>query len=196
MKLNWIPFMLATLLLSLGSIAHEGHHPQKQPTPLLSESVFNLKGEWISQDEKIFSLSDLRGQPAIVAMIYTSCEHACSLIVEDLKKIEKLSAAQMKKPLRLYLFSFDVQRDTPAQLKSYATKRKLDSASWTLLHGDSRSVRELAAVLGLRFKKAANGDFDHSNVITLLNSEGIVEFQQVGLSQDPKDLLEKLWSIQ
>ncbi len=156
-----------------------------------SESIFNLNEKWTTQDEKVILLSELKGHSSIVAMTYTSCEHSCPLIIEDMKRIEKSLAPKLKDSTQFYLFSLDVERDLPQKLKAYSLKRKLDPTHWTLLHGDSRRVRELAAALGVRFKKEPGGDFDHSNIITLLNSEGTIEFQQIGLNQDPRELLEK-----
>ena len=48
----------------------------------------------------------------------------------------------------------------------------LSAESWTLLHGEPDDVLELAALLGLKFKEDANGQFAHSNVITILNAQG------------------------
>jgi protein SCO1/2 len=45
-------------------------------------------------------------------------------------------------------------------------------------------VLELAALLGVKYKQDARGQFSHSNIITVLNSEGQVVHQQIGLNQD------------
>ena len=46
---------------------------------------------------------------------------------------------------------------------------------------------ELAALLGLQFKADANGQFAHSNVITILNAQGEIVHQEIGLNQDIKE---------
>ena len=38
--------------------------------------------------------------------------------------------------------------------------------------------------MGVRYKQDARGQFAHSNVITVLNADGEIAHQQVGLSQD------------
>jgi protein SCO1/2 len=43
---------------------------------------------------------------------------------------------------------------------------------------------EMAALLGIRYKKLPDGEFAHSNVITLLNPEGEIVHQQIGLGQE------------
>jgi protein SCO1/2 len=42
-------------------------------------------------------------------------------------------------------------------------------------------------VLGIRYKRDARGDFDHSNVISVLDREGVIRHQQLGLGQDPTE---------
>ena len=78
------------------------------------------------------------------------------------------------------LVSFDVARDTPAALAKYRAERLLNG-QWTLLHGDEDAVRELAALLGVKYKQEADGMFAHSNLITILNPAGEVVHQRNGL---------------
>ena len=78
------------------------------------------------------------------------------------------------------LVSFDVVRDTPAALARYRAQRQLDS-QWYLLHGDDDAVRELAALLGVKYKQEADGAFSHSNILTILNPAGEIVHQRAGL---------------
>jgi len=156
---------------------------------LPSESIFNLNSKWTNQDGTTLSLADLRGKKIVLVMAYTSCEHACPLLIEDMKKIE----SKIEKPddWLFAFFSFDSERDTPAKLKSYAEKRKLKLGRWELFNGDKKAVSELAAALGVRYEKDEDGDFDHSNIISLVDPDGVVRFQQTGLNQDPGEFLTK-----
>jgi protein SCO1/2 len=85
------------------------------------------------------------------------------------------------------LVSFDPKRDTPEALAEYRKVRNLAAEHWTLLRGEPDDVQELAALLGVRYKQDARGQFAHSNVITVLNADGEIVGQQVGLSQDIRD---------
>jgi protein SCO1/2 len=192
--MNRLFLILVCVGFSITASAHDGHHTENaKAEPILSESVYNLKSVWTSQDGKTIHLKDLRGYPAVLAMAYTSCEEACPLIIEDMKKIRSGLNEANQKDIPFLLFSFDSERDTPARLKDYAAKRKLDLNHWQLFHGDQRAVRELAAVLGLRFRKnKKTDDFDHSNVITLLDREGLIHFQLNGLNQNPKEFFTKV----
>ncbi len=180
--------------------AHEAHHhhgsqqnlDQDRPQPLSGESIYNLDSTWTSQDGKQIKLSTLQGRPVVVAMVYTSCQAACPMTISDLKRIEEALPVAAKGQVRFAVFSFDSKRDTPARLKEFVKARSLDTNRWTLFHGDPSAVRKLSAVLGIRYKKDKNGDFDHSNVITILDKSGAIAHQQVGLRQDPKEAVAKL----
>jgi protein SCO1/2 len=39
-------------------------------------------------------------------------------------------------------------------------------------------------LLGVKYRRDANGDFSHSNLITVLNAEGEVSHQRSGLNGD------------
>ena len=42
-------------------------------------------------------------------------------------------------------------------------------------------MRELAALLGVKYKQEADGAFSHSNLITILNPQGEIVHQRTGL---------------
>jgi len=45
------------------------------------------------------------------------------------------------------------------------------------------------------YKRDANGDFAHSNLITVLNAEGEIVLQQPGLNLPPDEIVAKLKTI-
>jgi protein SCO1/2 len=156
----------------------------KATTPLPGTSIYQLSDTWKTQDNEDVVFSSLRGDVRVLAMFFSHCEYACPIIVGDIKKIEMgLSDAERKK-LKVTLVSFDVERDTPEVLKAYAKRMSL-ADRWSLLHGSNDSVRDLAAVLGIRFRKDKKEGFAHSNVIFLLNEDGEIIHRQDGLAADP-----------
>ena len=89
----------------------------------------------------------------------------------------------------------NVTRDTPTALPAYRVEHKLGAANWTLLRGEPDDVRELAALLGVIYKQDANGDFAHSNLITVLNAEGEIIFQQPGVNIDPHEIVGRIETL-
>ena len=88
----------------------------------------------------------------------------------------------------------DTERDTPSELHAYRGRQELPLKNWTLLTGKADDVRELAALLGVNYQKDSRGQFSHSNVITVLNSEGEIAHQLVGLNQPVAEVVKALGS--
>lgn len=153
--------------------------------PVPSESLYALASRWTDARGAKLTLSTFRGHPVVVAMVYTSCQASCPLVVSDLQAVEAKLSPKLREQTRFVLVSFDPARDTPARLLEFATARKLDLSRWTLLTGSEDAVRELAAVLGVRYRPTGTGDYLHSNVITVLGRDGVARHRQTGLRQDP-----------
>jgi protein SCO1/2 len=144
------------------------------------ESLYQADAAFTTDAGREFKLGELRGRPVVLAMFFSSCGYACPLLISDIEAIRAQVPAELRDRAALVLVSFDTVRDTPAALATFRTQRALD-AQWTLLHGSADSVRELAALLGVKYQQAADGMFSHSNLITILNPEGEIAHQRNGL---------------
>jgi protein SCO1/2 len=171
------------------------HSAVGSDAPLKDKSIYNLGSVWTDQSGAKVEISSLRGQPVIAAMTYTSCKDICPLIVADMMAIEdQLKTMQMDK-VRFALFSIDPEADTPSKLKAYATDRGLNETHWSLLTGDAKSVRALAAILGVRYRRLPDGQYDHSNLVTLLDADGVVVHQSVGDKQGTDDFVNAVHKV-
>ncbi len=183
-----------TLLLAL---AATGAAAEKPPCcraalpagPISDQSLYLLDSTWTSDVGREVKLGVLRGRVQVVAMFFSHCEYACPIVVEDMKRIERALPAALRDRVDFLLVSFDSERDTPEALRAFRENRKLGTAHWTLLRGREDDVRELAALLGINYQRDARGQFAHSNVIHLLNSEGEVIAQQTGLNKDGGEIV-------
>lgn len=144
------------------------------------ESIYRLDGRFTDDTGKAFALGQLRGRPVVLDLFFASCGYACPLTVTDMLAIQGRLPAALRGQAVFVLVSFDPVRDTPAALAKYREQRGLDG-QWILLHGDDDSVRELAALLGVKYKQEADGAFSHSNLLTILNPAGEIVHQRVGL---------------
>lgn len=166
--------------------------PAAPPTAWPSASLFHSTARWQSQTSAELSLASLAGEPLVVAMVYTSCRASCPVMMADLKRIEAALDRDERARTRLVVVSFDSRGDTPETLRAFAEEARVDQARWTFLRGEESAVRELAALLDVRFAPLPQGGFDHSNVITLLDANGVIAYRQVGLNQPVEALVERL----
>ncbi len=158
-------------------------------------SLYQTESNWTTDQQKQIKLSHLAGYPQVVAMFFANCQFACPIIVNDMQRIEAALPAVLRDRVRFALVTFDPQRDTPAALAQYRQAHKLSLEGWTLLHGQPDDILELALLLGLKFKADANGQFSHSNVITILNAQGEIVHQQIGMNQDIRESVRLLQEL-
>jgi protein SCO1/2 len=151
--------------------------------PLSDRSLYHLESSWTNDVGAAVKLVSLRGKPQVVSMFFASCQFTCPVLVNDMKRIEATLPENVRTNTGFLLVSFDSDRDTPEALASYRKLHRLPP-NWTLLRGSPDDVLELAALLGIKFKKDARGQFAHSNVITVLDHDGEVARQIIGLNRD------------
>ena len=190
---------LVTLMFIFGAAAyaHEEHHHDHETmasdtAALPDGSLYHLASVWRDSQGRKTELPQLKGKLRVAAMLFTSCTSACPILVKDMQAIEKKLGKKKMKRFEMTVFSLDPGRDNPEALRKFAAKYKLDPQYWKLLTAqNSGDVAELAAALGVRFKKLDNGDFLHSNTIFLFNENGEIVARQEGLGTSNKDLLKK-----
>lgn len=147
---------------------------------LPQDSVWRVGATWQDQRGAERTLGEFRGQVVVTAMIFTHCAYACPRTMGDLLGIRDALPPEARERVRWLLVSFDDARDVPERLAEFAAEQELDDA-WTLLHGDAEAVRTWAATMGVRYKKTLEGNFSHSNRITLIDPTGRVAARWDGL---------------
>jgi protein SCO1/2 len=187
--------MAATLAAESGTNAVRASccaSAERAAGPLTDKSLYQLDSTWTNDNGLPVKLSALCGRPQLVCMFFAHCQYACPLLVQQMKQIEAALPENLRTNVGFVLVSFDTERDTPDALHQYRLQHDLAAERWTLLHGSNDDVLELAALLGVKFKKDAQGQFMHSNVLTILNSQGEITFQETGLNPSTERMAEKL----
>lgn len=185
--------MLAATLLAAMLFAPAAALAQSAAVrPLPRDSIYHLPAVLIDQHGKAVDWRAHRGRPQMVAMFYTSCRYICPLIVDSAKGIEHALTPAERARLGILLISMDPARDTPAALKSVFDKRKLDAARWSLASPQPGDVRAIAGALGIRYRPLADGEFNHSSALVLLDAEGriVARTERMSARPDPEFLAE------
>ena len=173
----------ATLLLGFAGLAGAA-----QPAPPLpGDSIYQLPLPLTDSQGQTRDWRTLRGKPRLVSMFYTSCQYICPLIIESGKAVERQLTPAQQKRLGVLLVSMDPARDTPAALKKVVDQRKLDLGRWTLATPPADDVRSVAAVLGIRYRQLADGEFNHSSMLVLVDANGriLARTEKIGSQPDP-----------
>jgi protein SCO1/2 len=173
---------IAAVVLAFGLPLHAGDKP------LPSDSVYQLDVQLVDQAGKRQPWRAQRGKPRLVAMFYTSCQYICPLIVDSGKAIEHQLTPDERKRIGITLISMDPARDTPKALSAVVAKRKLDTRRWTLASPRKDDVRQVAGVLGVRYRELADGEFNHTSALVLLDADGrvLARTETMGSKPDPE----------
>jgi protein SCO1/2 len=161
----------------------------QEPT---DESIYNSSSVWLNRHGEEVRLKQLQSKYQVVAMLYTHCEYACPRIMADMKRIRDEIPSGLLEETNFTIVSIDPERDTPERFREFAKENDLSDERWTLLHGDQGDVLELAALLGVKFKRISETDFSHSNMITLLNKNGEVIYQRKKLMDKPEKFVDHM----
>lgn len=153
-------------------------------------SLYHLAGAWQDQRGNSMQLSSLRGRPQVMALIYGGCKGACPRIIEEIKTVEQGVA---DKDCGFVLVTMDPEVDSPESLSRLAAELGLGER-WRLLRGTPDQVRELAAVLNVKYRKISATDYAHSNTITVLDADGTVLHQKEELGGGTESSIKALKS--
>ncbi len=156
------------------------------------ESIYHVTSTWKNRHNREMEMADLRGEVQVVAMVYTSCEYACPRILADMKRVQKGISEKARQNTNFVIISIDPERDTPERLSNFAAENDLSDEHWTLLNGNDGDILEIAALLGFRYKRISKTDFTHSNMISVLNRDGVVVHQRKQLSDDQTNIVQAI----
>ena len=162
---------------------HADHQALAAAQPLPGRSIYHLDASWTDHRGERVSLTEFRGHPTVVVMFYASCDTACPLLVRDALRLEEQLPAELREETRFVLVTIDPERDAPERLGRYVTENELGSPTWHFLTGPQTQTRALAALLGVQYRPAGNGMFSHTNLVTVLDRDGVVALRTEGLHQ-------------
>lgn len=127
------------------------------------------------------TLSDLRGRPVVVSLVFTSCGTVCPITTDHLREhILRARKALGAGGFTVLTFGFDASGDTPKQLAGFAGTHGLTGLdNWHVASADEATTAAFLDELGFSYREAAGG-FDHVTQTSILDAEGRVYRQIYG----------------
>jgi protein SCO1/2 len=179
--------LLATARLTGVDAAADGETlPRIAPAP-----EFTLT----NQDGQRASLSALRGKVVAITFIYTTCVDTCPLLTAKMASLQGRLGRDFGPRVQFLSISVDPARDTPEVLKRYAETHGAQGAGWTFLTGTPAEIRTVAKHYGVYYRKTPRGDVDHTFLTSLVDRDGILRVQYLGVRFDPNELLRDLQTL-
>jgi len=145
-----------------------------------------------ASDGRAVRLSDYRGQPLVISLVYTSCHHICPTTTQHLAKVVDIARAALgSDSFRVATVGFDTVHDTPEAMAQFARQQRPGLGGWDFLSTDAATLARLGADLGFLYFRAPQG-FDHLIQATVLDGDGRVYRQVYGMNFDTPLLVEPL----
>jgi len=138
------------------------------------------------------SLSQYRGKPLLISMIFTSCHHVCPAITKHLANaVDTAREALGEDSFRVITVGFDTPVDTPNAMRAFANQQDIDDPGWYFLSASAATIADLVENIGFTYFPSPRG-FDHVNQVTVVDQEGVVYRQVYGAVFDLPWLVEPL----
>jgi protein SCO1/2 len=175
------------LFLETGMQANgkESALPHIGPAP-----VFTL----IDQNQKPFSLGEVKGKITVVTFIFTACADTCPVLTAKLASIQRHLEAGTS-AVQFAAITVDPDNDTPEVLKKYARAFAVDERYFAFLTGNPDQTEQVARKFAVFQKKQSGGSVDHSFLTSIIDASGTIRVQYLGTRFDEKEFLGDLRSL-
>jgi protein SCO1/2 len=149
----------------------------------------------ISQDGAPVALADLRGKVVAVTFIYTSCTDTCPMLTALMARVQDQLGQDFGERIAFVSITVDPDRDTPEVLKQYADTFGADLKGWAFLTGAPAAIRDVTHRYGVFAAKTANGDVDHTFLTSIVDRNGVLRVQYLGVRFDPDEFRRDLLNL-
>jgi len=148
-----------------------------------------------NQNGQRASLSALRGKVVAITFIYTTCVDTCPLLTAKMAGLQGRLGGDFGPRVQFLSITVDPARDTPEVLKRYAGAHGAQGAGWAFLTGTPSEIQVVAKHYGVYYRKTSRGDVDHTFLTSLVDQDGILRVQYLGVRFDPNELLRDLQAL-
>jgi protein SCO1/2 len=147
---------------------------------------------FVDQHGQARRLSDLRGKPVVLSLVYTSCFQVCSGLTLRLRDVTNVARKALgASSFTVLTVGFDTPNDTPERMRLYARERGADMPGWFFASTDAATIERLTRDVGFTYRRSPKG-FDHITQTTIIDRAGRVMLQVYGQDFDPPTLVEPL----
>jgi cytochrome oxidase Cu insertion factor (SCO1/SenC/PrrC family) len=125
-----------------------------------------------NQDGRPFGSSNLAGKIWIADFIYSTCPGPCPMISSRMSEMQK---PLEKTDVHFVSFTVDPEKDTPAQLREYASRLQAQPGRWDFLTGPKSEIYNLSQngfKLAVAGRERSNPEPLHSTRMILVDRRG------------------------
>lgn len=137
-------------------------------------------------------MSDFRGRPLLVTLVYTGCADVCPMLIEGLAPAVEVARETFgPDAFSIITVGFDVRQDTPDKMRSFARTHGINLSNWQFLATNQAGLDALARAVGFAYYSRAGG-YDHAAQVSLVDAQGRLYQQVYGTNFDAPLIVEPL----
>jgi len=168
-------------------------------------AIGNVVGDYTFTDRsgRTVHMSDYRGKPLVISMIYTNCPIICGTITRNLRALKKSQDALGVDSFHVLTVGFDTENDTPTTMGYFADRNDVNLPNWEFVTADAETIKKLSKDLGFFYTPNPEGGYDHISQTSFVDAKGKVyvhiygdEFENITLLQPLKDMIYNVQSAQ
>jgi protein SCO1/2 len=167
---------------------------EKEALKISQSAIGKQLGDYtfLNRSGRTVRLSDYRGKPLVIDMIYTHCPLVCAIKTRNLDALKLSQDALGVDSFGVLTIGFDTENDTPEAMDDFGKRMDVKMANWEFVSADAYTIKKLSKDLGFVFSPSPGGGFDHITQTTFIDGQGRVYQQIYGEEFDNKTLLEPL----
>jgi protein SCO1 len=167
---------------------------EKEALKISQSAIGNRLGDYtfLNRSGHKVRLSDYRGKPLVISMIYTHCPFVCATTTRNLSALKLSRDALGADSFGVLTIGFDTANDTPEAMDDFAKRMDVNLTNWEFVSADSDTIKKLSKDLGFVFFPSPEGGFNHITQTTFIDGKGKVNLQVYGEEFENKTLLEPL----
>lgn len=190
-------FSFAAPALALASLMHSARTSAHDPKATARLPVIGPIPDFslTSHRNQTFTGRELAGKVGVLTFIFTQCKDACPALTAKLVDIQKRLAAEDGEQVVFAAVSVDPVRDTPAVLTRYAGTLGATAPAWQFLTGSIAAIDATARGFAALARRQAGGEVDHSFLTSLIDRQGMIRVQYLGVRFSPREFIADVRSL-
>lgn len=167
---------------------------EKEALKISQNAIGKQLGDYtfLNRSGRTVRLSDYRGKPLVIDMIYTHCPNVCAIKTRNLEALKMSRDVLGADSFGVLTIGFDTENDTPEAMDDFAKRMDVKLPNWEFVSADADTIKKLSKDLGFVYFPSAEGGFEHTTQTTFIDREGKVNLQIYGEDFGNKTLLEPL----
>ena len=157
--------LLLAILLTKGSSPHST--PSRFDGAALPAGIQAPNFSLADQRGQSISLRSLRGQPVLIAFLYSTCGATCFVISQQIRG----ALDELSKPATVLFISANPAADTPARIRSFLSQASL-AGRVLYLTGTTSQLKAVWHAYNITPASAGKQQFDKHASLLLLDSQG------------------------